>query len=139
MKWVYKLATGELTLAEKAGFEKMLCGMSEIQWNLCLILLFLSPVYVAYACLKVIGAVVDVQFDGSLPPIMNALEVKDFEVSGTLLACPCGRKQAMSSPSKRRLVETHIVWCQSSDKSQGEGVCLRRGGGSPILGGLPKI
>merc|ERR1719511_486261 len=29
---------------------------------------------------QVIGAVVDVQFDGSLPPIMNALEVKDFEV-----------------------------------------------------------
>ena len=29
---------------------------------------------------QVIGAVVDVQFDGQLPPILNALEVKDFEV-----------------------------------------------------------
>jgi len=29
---------------------------------------------------QVIGAVVDVQFDGALPPILNALEVKDFEV-----------------------------------------------------------
>jgi F-type H+-transporting ATPase subunit beta len=28
----------------------------------------------------VIGAVVDVQFDGALPPILNALEVKDFEI-----------------------------------------------------------
>jgi len=27
----------------------------------------------------VIGAVVDVQFDGELPPILNALEVKGFE------------------------------------------------------------
>merc|ERR1712007_46941 len=27
-----------------------------------------------------IGAVVDVQFDGALPPILNALEVKDFDV-----------------------------------------------------------
>jgi len=29
---------------------------------------------------QVIGAVVDVQFDGALPPILNALEVKDFEI-----------------------------------------------------------
>merc|ERR1719420_452786 len=29
---------------------------------------------------QVIGAVVDVQFDGPLPPILNALEVRDFEV-----------------------------------------------------------
>merc|ERR1719171_1970427 len=29
---------------------------------------------------QVIGAVVDVQFDGPLPPILNALEVKDFDV-----------------------------------------------------------
>eukprot|EP00746_Dinoflagellata_sp_MGD_P152595 gnl/MRDRNA2_/MRDRNA2_83773_c0_seq1.p1 gnl/MRDRNA2_/MRDRNA2_83773_c0~~gnl/MRDRNA2_/MRDRNA2_83773_c0_seq1.p1 ORF type:complete len:505 (+),score=136.21 gnl/MRDRNA2_/MRDRNA2_83773_c0_seq1:68-1582(+) len=29
---------------------------------------------------QVIGAVVDVQFDGALPPIMNALEVPNFEV-----------------------------------------------------------
>jgi len=29
---------------------------------------------------QVIGAVVDVQFEGALPPILNALEVKDFEV-----------------------------------------------------------
>jgi len=29
---------------------------------------------------QVIGAVVDVQFDGALPPILNALEVKDFDV-----------------------------------------------------------
>merc|ERR1719201_842418 len=28
---------------------------------------------------QVIGAVVDVQFDGALPPILNALEVKGFE------------------------------------------------------------
>merc|ERR1719199_815158 len=29
---------------------------------------------------QVIGAVVDVQFEGALPPILNALEVKDFEI-----------------------------------------------------------
>jgi len=29
---------------------------------------------------QVIGAVVDVQFDGALPPILNALEVKNFEI-----------------------------------------------------------
>merc|ERR1719160_1854289 len=29
---------------------------------------------------QVIGAVVDVRFDGALPPILNALEVKDHEV-----------------------------------------------------------
>eukprot|EP00812_Abedinium_dasypus_P007841 NODE_199_length_1828_cov_544.532995.p1 GENE.NODE_199_length_1828_cov_544.532995~~NODE_199_length_1828_cov_544.532995.p1 ORF type:complete len:535 (+),score=211.96 NODE_199_length_1828_cov_544.532995:70-1605(+) len=29
---------------------------------------------------QVIGAVVDVQFDGALPPILNALEVQDFDV-----------------------------------------------------------
>lgn len=29
---------------------------------------------------QVIGAVVDVKFDGALPPILNALEVKDFEI-----------------------------------------------------------
>jgi len=29
---------------------------------------------------QVIGAVVDVQFEGPLPPILNALEVKDFEI-----------------------------------------------------------
>merc|ERR1719486_1418726 len=29
---------------------------------------------------QVIGAVVDVQFDGALPPIMNALEVPDFDL-----------------------------------------------------------
>jgi F0F1-type ATP synthase beta subunit len=28
----------------------------------------------------VIGAVVDVEFDGELPPIMNALEVEDFGI-----------------------------------------------------------
>merc|ERR1719321_278210 len=28
---------------------------------------------------QVIGAVVDVQFDGALPPILNALEVRGFE------------------------------------------------------------
>ena len=28
---------------------------------------------------QVIGAVVDVQFEGALPPILNALEVKGFE------------------------------------------------------------
>eukprot|EP00971_Amphidinium_carterae_P277226 5501536-Amphidinium_carterae.1 len=36
-----------------------------------------SPWIACFA--EVIGAVVDVQFDGALPPIMNALEVKDFE------------------------------------------------------------
>lgn len=29
---------------------------------------------------QVIGAVVDVQFEGALPPILNALEVKDFDI-----------------------------------------------------------
>ena len=28
---------------------------------------------------QVLGAVVDVQFDGELPPILNALEVRGFE------------------------------------------------------------
>ena len=31
-------------------------------------------------CAEVIGAVVDVKFDGVLPPILNALEVQDHEV-----------------------------------------------------------
>lgn len=29
-------------------------------------------------CIQVIGAVVDVQFDGELPPIMTSLEVENF-------------------------------------------------------------
>ena len=32
-------------------------------------------------CAEVIGAVVDVKFDGALPPILNALEVQDHEVT----------------------------------------------------------
>ena len=31
---------------------------------------------------QVIGAVVDVQFDGNLPPILNSLEVQDAEGRG---------------------------------------------------------
>ena len=47
---------------------------------------------------QVIGAVVDVQFDGDLPSIYNALEVRDFEprlilevaqLSERTLSAPC--------------------------------------------------
>lgn len=31
-------------------------------------------------CVQVIGAVVDVQFDDELPPVLSALEVKDHDV-----------------------------------------------------------
>eukprot|EP01031_Cornospumella_fuschlensis_P031070 gene31070-37550_t len=39
---------------------------------------------------QVIGAVVDVQFDGPLPPILNALEVKEVVDTGAPIMVPVG-------------------------------------------------
>lgn len=38
-----------------------------------------DPSFDVRECLQVIGAVVDVRFEGDLPPITTALEVPDFE------------------------------------------------------------
>jgi len=58
----------------RAGFRGLSrVGVSQAQRQFC------TPVATGKVA-QVIGAVVDVQFEGALPPILNALEVKDFEI-----------------------------------------------------------
>jgi len=58
----------------RAGFRGLSrVGVSQAQRQFC------APVATGKVA-QVIGAVVDVQFEGALPPILNALEVKDFEI-----------------------------------------------------------
>jgi len=58
----------------RAGFRGLSrVGVSQAERQFC------TPVCTGKVA-QVIGAVVDVQFEGALPPILNALEVKDFDI-----------------------------------------------------------
>ena len=58
---------------------------------------------------QIIGAVVDVQFEGKLPEIYNALELKSQEVKPWYLKCSSTSEKTASAPSPWTVLKAWFV------------------------------